>query len=155
MIKRLKLRWQQDLYYCTLSELQGNSDRTVVHGVFPFEKSNYPHCFYNVTRCYPAFAAVKSFVLKPLFYTLRVLESLGVCTLSFNRLQKWGAASAAIKPTIIVIYISITDSFLTVDFRDVYGNVKLIQSWDYIHKERPNFISFIFPGEKIFVCLFV
>lgn len=42
--------------------------------------------------------------------------------LSFDQLQKWGAASAAIKTMIIVIYISITDSFLTVDFRDIYGN---------------------------------
>lgn len=48
--------------------------------------------------------------------------------LSFKQLQKWGAASAAIETIIIVIYISITDSFLTVDFRDVYGNVKLIPS---------------------------
>lgn len=129
MIKRLRLRWQQDLYYRTLSELQGNSDKTAVHGVFPFEKSNYPHCFYNVTRCYPVFAAVKSFVLKPLFYTIWTLESLGFCTLSFNQLQKWGAANAAIIAiTIIVIYTSIADSFLTVDFSDVYGNVKSIQS---------------------------
>lgn len=100
----------------------------MVRGVFPFEKSNYPHCFYNVTRCYPAFAAVKSFALKPLLYTLRILGSFGVCTLSFNQLQKWGAGSAAIKTTIIVIYISIADSFLTLDCRDVYGNVKLTQS---------------------------
>ena len=28
-----------------------------------FGKSNYPHCFYNLARWYPAFAAVKSFVL--------------------------------------------------------------------------------------------
>lgn len=49
--------------------------------------------------------------------------------LSFNQLQKWGAANAAIIAiTIIVIYTSITDSFLTVDFSDVYGNVKSIQS---------------------------
>lgn len=116
------------MYYCTLSELQGNSDRTTVHGVFPFEKSNYPHCFYNVTRCYPAFAAVKSFRLKPLFYTLQILESLGFCTLFLNQLQKWGAASATIKTTIIVIYTSITDFLLTASFGDVYGNVKLIQS---------------------------
>lgn len=32
-----------------------------------FEKSNYPHCFYNSARCYPAFAAVKSFVLNVFF----------------------------------------------------------------------------------------
>lgn len=48
--------------------------------------------------------------------------------LPFQQLQKWGAASAATKTIIIVIYINITDSFLTVDFRDVYGNVKLIPS---------------------------
>lgn len=48
--------------------------------------------------------------------------------LSFKQLQKWGAASAATKTIIIVSYISITDSFLTVDFRDVYGNAELIPS---------------------------
>lgn len=48
--------------------------------------------------------------------------------MSFKQLQKWGAASATTKTIIIVIYISITDSFVTAASKDVYGNVKLISS---------------------------
>lgn len=41
-----------------------------------FGKSNYPHCFYNSTRCYPAFAAVKSFVLNDFLISYEYLKVL-------------------------------------------------------------------------------
>lgn len=140
MIKRLRVMWQQDLSYCTLTVLQGNSDRTLVHRALTFEKSNYPHCFYNSTRCYPAFAAVKSFVLN-VFLILWILESFEFCTLSLNQFPNRGAKVSSF---FFFFFLFHYGQSLDNWFQAFDGNLSWcrLQFQHHSHKEKARFPTF-------------